>query len=174
MTGWATHRIAGEGIALVPEGRCHRLHRAAGHARRLDRQRRRLQSAASHRRQRRQPGRDVGAQRPPSRLPVQPQRPLADLRDARGRNRAGGDHHRHRRGDKPLVVAAAAVIQFQAFKSGTHQQSSKGGVMVTRGSFLVVTSLLVVAVVGNGCAKRPATTQAAAPAPTGRRSRCAV
>ena len=39
--------------------------------------------------------------------------------------------------------------------------------MVTRGSFLVVTSLLVVAVVGSGCAKRPATTQAAAPAPTG-------
>lgn len=39
--------------------------------------------------------------------------------------------------------------------------------MVTRGFFLVVTSLLVVAVVGSGCAKRPATTQAAAPAPTG-------
>ena len=39
--------------------------------------------------------------------------------------------------------------------------------MVTRGSFLVVTSLLVVAVLGSGCAKRPATTQAAAPAPTG-------
>jgi peptidoglycan-associated lipoprotein len=39
--------------------------------------------------------------------------------------------------------------------------------MVTRGSFLVVTSLLVLAVVGSGCAKRPATTQAAAPAPTG-------
>jgi peptidoglycan-associated lipoprotein len=38
--------------------------------------------------------------------------------------------------------------------------------MVTRGSFLVVTSLLVVAVLGSGCAKRPATTQAAAPAPT--------
>jgi peptidoglycan-associated lipoprotein len=39
--------------------------------------------------------------------------------------------------------------------------------MATRGSFLVVTSLLVLAVVGSGCAKRPATTQAAAPAPTG-------
>jgi peptidoglycan-associated lipoprotein len=39
--------------------------------------------------------------------------------------------------------------------------------MVTRGPVLVVTSLLVVAVVGSGCAKRPATTQAAAPAPTG-------
>jgi peptidoglycan-associated lipoprotein len=39
--------------------------------------------------------------------------------------------------------------------------------MVRRGFFLVVTSLLVVAVVGSGCAKRPATTQAAAPAPTG-------
>ena len=39
--------------------------------------------------------------------------------------------------------------------------------MVTRGSLLVMTSLLVVAAVGSGCAKRPATTQAAAPAPTG-------
>ena len=39
--------------------------------------------------------------------------------------------------------------------------------MVTRGSFLVVTSLLVLAGIGSGCAKRPATTQAAAPAPTG-------
>jgi peptidoglycan-associated lipoprotein len=39
--------------------------------------------------------------------------------------------------------------------------------MATRGSFLVVTSLLVLAAVGSGCAKRPATTQAAAPAPTG-------
>jgi peptidoglycan-associated lipoprotein len=39
--------------------------------------------------------------------------------------------------------------------------------MVTRGSYLVVTSLLVAAVLGSGCAKRPATTQAAAPAPTG-------
>ena len=39
--------------------------------------------------------------------------------------------------------------------------------MATRGSFLVVTSLLVLAAIGSGCAKRPATTQAAAPAPTG-------
>jgi peptidoglycan-associated lipoprotein len=39
--------------------------------------------------------------------------------------------------------------------------------MATRGSFLVVTSLLVLTAVGSGCAKRPATTQAAAPAPTG-------
>ncbi len=39
--------------------------------------------------------------------------------------------------------------------------------MATRGSFFVVTSLLVLAAVGSGCAKRPATTQAAAPAPTG-------
>ena len=39
--------------------------------------------------------------------------------------------------------------------------------MGTRGSVLVVTSLLVAAVVASGCAKRPATTQAAAPAPTG-------
>ena len=39
--------------------------------------------------------------------------------------------------------------------------------MATRGSFFVVTSLLVLAAIGSGCAKRPATTQAAAPAPTG-------
>jgi peptidoglycan-associated lipoprotein len=39
--------------------------------------------------------------------------------------------------------------------------------MATRGSFLVVTSVLVLAAIGSGCAKRPATTQAAAPAPTG-------
>jgi peptidoglycan-associated lipoprotein len=39
--------------------------------------------------------------------------------------------------------------------------------MATRGSFWIVTSLLVLAAIGSGCAKRPATTQAAAPAPTG-------
>jgi peptidoglycan-associated lipoprotein len=39
--------------------------------------------------------------------------------------------------------------------------------MATRGSFVVLTSLLVLAAIGSGCAKRPATTQAAAPAPTG-------
>jgi peptidoglycan-associated lipoprotein len=39
--------------------------------------------------------------------------------------------------------------------------------MLTRCSHLAITSLLVGAVVLSGCAKRPATTQAAAPAPTG-------
>ena len=39
--------------------------------------------------------------------------------------------------------------------------------MATRGSFFVVTSVLVLAAIGSGCAKRPATTQAAPPAPTG-------
>jgi peptidoglycan-associated lipoprotein len=39
--------------------------------------------------------------------------------------------------------------------------------MLTRCSQLALTSLLVAAVVVSGCAKRPATTQAAAPAPTG-------
>jgi len=39
--------------------------------------------------------------------------------------------------------------------------------MLTRCSHLVLSSLLVAAVVLSGCAKRPATTQAAAPAPTG-------
>ena len=39
--------------------------------------------------------------------------------------------------------------------------------MLTRCSQLVVSSLLVAAVALAGCAKRPATTQAAAPAPTG-------
>jgi peptidoglycan-associated lipoprotein len=39
--------------------------------------------------------------------------------------------------------------------------------MLTRCSHLALSSLLVTAVVLSGCAKRPATTQAAAPAPTG-------
>jgi peptidoglycan-associated lipoprotein len=39
--------------------------------------------------------------------------------------------------------------------------------MLTRCSHLAVFTLLVTAVVLSGCAKRPATTQAAAPAPTG-------
>ena len=39
--------------------------------------------------------------------------------------------------------------------------------MLTRCSHLAITSLLVAAVVLSGCAKRPATTQAAAPPPTG-------
>jgi peptidoglycan-associated lipoprotein len=39
--------------------------------------------------------------------------------------------------------------------------------MLTRSTQLALTSLLIAAVVASGCAKRPATTQAAAPAPTG-------
>ncbi len=39
--------------------------------------------------------------------------------------------------------------------------------MLTRSTQLALTFLLVAAVVASGCAKRPATTQAAAPAPTG-------
>jgi peptidoglycan-associated lipoprotein len=50
----------------------------------------------------------------------------------------------------------------------------KGDVMLTRCSHLVLSSLLVAAVVLSGCAKRPATTQAAAPAPTGSASTTAA
>ena len=46
--------------------------------------------------------------------------------------------------------------------------------MLTRCSHLVLSSLLVAAVVLSGCAKRPATTQAAAPAPTGAASTTAA
>jgi peptidoglycan-associated lipoprotein len=46
--------------------------------------------------------------------------------------------------------------------------------MLTRCSHLVLSSLLVAAVVLSGCAKRPATTQAAAPAPTGSASTTAA
>ena len=46
--------------------------------------------------------------------------------------------------------------------------------MAMRGSFVVVTSLLALAAIGSGCAKRPATTQAAAPAPTGTASTMAA
>jgi peptidoglycan-associated lipoprotein len=56
--------------------------------------------------------------------------------------------------------------------AGLFQARLKGGVMlnrgvmVTRGSHLIVIALTVSAALA-GCAKRPATTQAAAPAPTG-------
>jgi len=46
--------------------------------------------------------------------------------------------------------------------------------MLTRCSHLVLSSLLVAAVLFSGCAKRPATTQAAAPAPTGSASTTAA
>jgi peptidoglycan-associated lipoprotein len=46
--------------------------------------------------------------------------------------------------------------------------------MLTRCSHLALSSLLVAAVVLSGCAKRPATTQAAAPAPTGSASTTAA
>jgi peptidoglycan-associated lipoprotein len=46
--------------------------------------------------------------------------------------------------------------------------------MLTRCSHLVLSSLLVAAVMLSGCAKRPATTQAAAPAPTGSASTTAA
>src|SRR5437764_14086836 len=49
----------------------------------------------------------------------------------------------------------------------TLQRTPKGGVMLTRCSHLAFSVLLVAAVALSGCAKRPATTQAAAPAPTG-------
>jgi len=46
--------------------------------------------------------------------------------------------------------------------------------MLTRCSHLVLSALLVAVVVLSGCAKRPATTQAAAPAPTGSASTTAA
>src|SRR5438067_10013598 len=49
----------------------------------------------------------------------------------------------------------------------TLQRTPKGGVMLTRCSHLAFSILLVAAVALSGCAKRPATTQASAPAPTG-------
>src|SRR5947207_15487298 len=56
----------------------------------------------------------------------------------------------------------------------TLQRTPKGGVMLTRCSHLALTSLLVAAAVLSGCAKRPATMQAAAPAPTGAASTTAA
>src|SRR6267142_1990604 len=63
-------------------------------------------------RHRRQPGRDVGTQRPAPRVPVESQRTLANLRDAGRRFGPGGRHPRRRRSDKSFVVASLAVIPF--------------------------------------------------------------
>ena len=81
-----------------------------GTARPVGDQPRRVQSTTADRRPRRQPGRHVGAQRPPHRLPVQSHRPLADLHDA-GR-RVGADiRSRGPRGiHKSFLVAKVAVI----------------------------------------------------------------
>src|SRR5215813_7494094 len=49
----------------------------------------------------------------------------------------------------------------------TLQRTPKGGVMLTRCSQFAFSLLLIAAVALSGCAKRPATTQAAAPTPTG-------
>src|SRR5206468_313608 len=91
-------------------------------------------------------------------------RGLADLRDARGRLRAGADHARHRRADKSVVVAKIAMIGWPEPPS---REATKGGLMRTRGAHVMVVSLLTLAAVLAGCAKRPATaTVAQVPAPT--------
>jgi peptidoglycan-associated lipoprotein len=64
------------------------------------------------------------------------------------------------------VVAQTAVIRWPKFIV-ERSESGKGGIMSTRRSHVTVASLLVVAALLAGCAKRPATTQASAPAPTG-------
>jgi peptidoglycan-associated lipoprotein len=66
------------------------------------------------------------------------------------------------------MVASPAVIGFGVvLENSVRQVRSKGGLMLTRCSTIIAMSLLVSAVVLTGCAKRPATTAAAAPAPTG-------
>jgi peptidoglycan-associated lipoprotein len=66
------------------------------------------------------------------------------------------------------MVASPAVIGFGVvLKNSVRQVRSKGGLMLSRCSTIIAMSLLVSAVVLTGCAKRPATTAAAAPAPTG-------
>jgi peptidoglycan-associated lipoprotein len=63
------------------------------------------------------------------------------------------------------MVTAAAMIRLDA-AIGT-LSAAKGGIMVTRSLHLVLASGLILSVVLAGCAKRPATTQAQAPAPSG-------
>src|SRR5205807_2847264 len=99
-------------------------------------------------------------------VPGEPSRRLADLLDARRRLRADAGDARHGRGDQSYVVSSIAVIRLTVAVKSTllHEQ---GGVMVTGGArFLVATMVLSMALFA-GCAKRPATTAASAPAPTG-------
>jgi peptidoglycan-associated lipoprotein len=62
-----------------------------------------------------------------------------------------------------FVVVAIAVIRLRLQTDGL----SKGGVMFTRSTRVAIVCVLSLAAALAGCAKRPATTQAAAPAPTG-------
>src|SRR2546426_2914551 len=153
--------------SLVTAGRRHRVHGPSGHARFVGHRCRRLESAPPHRRPRRQPGRGVGTQRTASRVPVEPSRRVPAVRDARGWI-VGGDrgHPRLDGSDKSLLVAATAVIGLapRGLPSVHHGQ---GGIMFTRGRIGSVVALLVLVVVMVGCAKRPATIAASAPAPTG-------
>jgi len=65
------------------------------------------------------------------------------------------------------VVAAPAVIGFFLLQAAFRRRFRKGGDMLSRCTHVTIASLLVLGVLAAGCAKRPATTQAAAPAPTG-------
>src|SRR5207244_3011708 len=150
--------------ALVAQGGRDRLHPAPGHARSLGGQPGRLGPSPPHRWARRQPGSDVGAERTSPRVPVEPARAMAGVRDDARRRGARADHPNARRAHKSFLVPAAAVIGcFSASERVINEL--KGGVMVTRGLTLTM-SLVLSALVIAACAKQPATTSVSAPAPT--------
>src|SRR5207247_3549055 len=93
-------------------------------------------------------------------------RRLPDLLDARRRIGADCRDTRQQRSEQSFVVAAVAVIGL-ARRCETQFVVRKGGVMVTRGSKLIAMSLVISTALIAGCAKRPATTAASAPAQIG-------
>ncbi len=152
--------------ALVAEGRRHRLHDAPGHARHLGGQRGRLECPPAHVRSGRQPGTHVGAERPSLDVPDEPARRAGRSSRCSATDRRRLRSRADRRKHQSFVVASTAVIGLAVAVKPT-LRVRKGGVMVTRGSHLLVATLVIGTALFAGCAKRPATTAAAAPAPTG-------
>src|SRR5262249_60377519 len=104
----------------------------------------------------RQPGRDVGAGRTPSRVPVESLGPLAGVHDAARRNDDDSDHLRRGGVHKSRVVTAPAVIALMA-EHRTFRAETKGGVMATRAAQVTMMSLLLAGLMMTCRAERRAT-----------------
>src|SRR3989442_10944588 len=92
---------------------------------------------------------------------------MAAVHDAHRWRRAEPRHARLRGPDKPLLVIAPTVIRCGLVGDRSSPQRRKGGLMLSRRWSGMVVFVLVLGIAVAGCAKRPATTQASAPAPSG-------
>src|SRR5581483_6974912 len=129
------------------------------------------QPATPDRRPRQQRERVLGPERPAPRVPVQPVRRLPAVHHARGWIGAAADRQELGGRDKCGVVPAPSVIGcFGMENQGDMTTTSRRiGLMAPRrgSALLFAVPVLALSLFLVGCPKRPATTAASAPPPTG-------